>query len=1192
VSHPAPPGLPGGIAATIEEVSVIKEDVGVSQAWAEGDLDQLRFEAGAIDAELAPDPDAGFQRFCFELLRQHRSGLRRYQTEGRDGGIDLIEERQDGLGAVECKRIGTDGLQAARSRWNTVAKSLTAHLPTRSQSQYSPWWNGDEPIRKYTLCISSALPNHARVEDLRGDIKQLFRELGEAHGHLQHLRDIEVEVLHWPDLLAKLEDAPTLLFRWFPRSRPLGLIPVDRPVARGHFSSFLDSSHLDYYSRDRHIAEHGRPRNVQVEGEQDILNRLDEVLGLIITGAGGYGKTRLVQELGLLAQQQGWCVLRVAGPWRQQSLSRLAAMVGSSTRVLLLLDYIEMQQGFSDAVNDLLSLHETYGLHIRYVANCRSSFYTRVAHLPLHEEIPLAPEHGKDWFRDFRRSVVRHILETGGLAAKPQALEDVCREVPVLAVFLVYLSINGRAEDLNRLLGEKDFGRWVRRRLATSFQGTESQEVATMVAQFPMREETAHRLAPAKVLSTLEQDGWIEHLPADPDQPADREWSVVHDVVADQLLVSWLAEYASFASKEVEALLSSALEHGTLASVVASLQRIKDHPDVEDVPFSSLARAGFDLNPEGWISQVPHLLSSSLLAPPDAVALLESNKELWESQLSRWAVRQQIGWIAREFASEPDSQTATVAGEWLQRALDIEETDYLLRSGLLLAPAATAERAKAWINARPTDFSTHYVISAWLTSGLPPAPIAKSTLTWLGVHARNWRAWHVLSRWLGAGAEPLLIRDPLVRWLDANCTTQHGGYLVFCNWLKQGGPREVVDPYVVQWLEENVESVFGSYVLGAWLEVGADLDVALPFLERWMARDTHPGEDRFVYLSWLSLGGSVEVIQEHFEAWVDVHVGTGTVWYPMDLFVRSMPKTPELAAAMIGRWGVNLGLKGFGEVLGGWLMSEGDPQLLQPHLDEWLAKFGETLEAGSIYVGWLERDDVPTEIRAAAIRWFLAFPTEVHAGRLSKTLVYEGELEAEALRAILRWCATFPDHEDALWRLTQLKSNLHDPEVSEEVLVATEAVLKSALSDVALSDLKARQLTSLFTILAFARSLRTGREADVYDSLLLDYLRHPEAFQHGDVKLFNAERPGFVGRILALGLRGWLDIDSEIPVLERLLAWVGEWDQPYRAFAYRNLELAATHPLGAKLQQLVPAEPNDIEAVLRTVGNGVSSSSH
>jgi hypothetical protein len=1109
-------------------------------------VSELRFDPQVIDAELMSDPGSGFQDFAFQLLRRSRPSLRRYPAAGKDGGIDLIEGLAGGRGAFECKYIGADGIATARARWNEVADKLTTHLPEKSQSQYAPWWDTESPILEYTFCVSSVLPNESNVEALEKEIGGVLTTLANAHSHLRHLRDVRVRVMHWPDLLTELEDAPDLVFRWFPKTRPLGLVPLSRPGPRSLFSSFLDSANLGYYSRDAHIAAHGRPDHIDVATEMELLERLSETVGLIITGPGGHGKTRLVHELGLLAELEGWCVLRVSGPWRRESLERLGQVVGDAAPVLLLFDYIELQQTFDDAISDLVDLHETYGLRIKYVANCRSSFYLQVAHHPLHEEVPLAPVQGVEWFREFRRAVVRHILDAGGVGVEPRTLQ-VCRDVPVLAVFLSYLARSGRTDDLHELLNERDFGKWVRLRLASSFPGDAGHEVAAMISQFPVREEVAHRLAPVEILSTLEKDGWIERQASELN-PEAREWVVVHDVLADQLLVMSMAEHGSFAVAEIGQLLTSALENGTLASLLSSLQRIRDHPEVEGLDFSSIIRDRFASDPQAWIDQAPSLLGSSLLAPVDAIAMLESGRAIWKEHLVRQGVRQHIGWLAREVADDRESEPALAVLEWLQEALAIEETDYLLRSGLVLAPAETAARAARWITARPTDFSTQFVINSWLLGGLPPERIAASVQAWLEVHGEHPRAWYVLAPWFSAGGDRELVTAAMLRWLELHRTMRQGAAAVLFNWLKAGGSRDAVEPHVLAWLETNETSPEGRYVIGGWLEAGADLEQAAPLMDRWLRVQGGQFDARFVFAAWLNRDGSIEAVREYMETWLGLHSDKPESAHVGDDLVRALPKTPELIATVFECWPDGASREEFGQVLSGWLLTGGTPEPLQPHLDTWLSRFGMTLPAGGIYVGWLSQDDYPTAVREAAVDWFVAFPTNVQAGHLSKIFVGEEELDLETARAVVRWCAAFPDHEDALWRLTQMRYNLHEEGLKEDVLTAIEAVSAATLTT-DLSPLRATQLTTLCSLLTAGKAFQTGVAGDRCDTVLLDCLRHPGLFEHGGEKLTNAQRPALVRRFLAMVLRGWLDPQEDMATLKRLLAWVSTWEEPNRGEA-------------------------------------------
>lgn len=1132
-----------------------------------------RFNAESVNPALAPNLGDAFQGFAFELLRRKRPGLRTYPTAGKDGGIDLLEDVTGGRHVFECKHIGEDGDKAALARWRPVAKNLTTHLPERSPKQYAPWWNTERPILSYTFCVSSTLGNPAQDDTLRDTIRSTFVSLGKEHEHLRHLRDVAVHVMHWPDLTAELGDAPDLLFRWFPKSRPLGLVPIESFVQRGPFSSFLDSSNLDYYSRDQHIAAHGIPAGVEVESETAMLERLSQTVGLIITGAGGYGKTRLVNELGWLAHRQGWCVLRVTGSWRSESLERLTELVRQGERVLLLVDYIETQRGFIEMANDLIDLDETYGMQIKYVANCRTSFYPRIAHLPQHDEVPLAPAGGSEWFRDFRHAVVRHILATGDVGVDSRTLQ-VCRDVPVVAVFLAYLAATERTDDLNELLSKRDFASWVRGRIERSFPKTNAHDVAAMVAQFPMPDEVALRLAPDEVLSTLERDGWIERQPSLDGDKDVLEWVVVHDVLADQLLTSSLAEQGTFAAAAVRDLLAAAVANGTLAPAVASLQRIRDQPEVEAIPFSGIVRDQFALAPQEWATQAQNFFGSSLLEPTDEVTVLETQRELWGEKLQTRAFRQQIGWLARQDQILSSDSAREAVLEWLQRALDIEETDYLLRSAIFLSPATTAARARAWIEAQPTDFATHFVITAWLAAGLPPADVAKSVRAWLEVHGNHLRAWHVLGTWLTAGGEPELVEPFVLSWLKSHPSLRLGGSVVLAQWLKAHGSLDAVNQRVIEWLKVNIGWASSNYVLGNWIDSGADLELARPLVEQWLEQHSQLFEAGYVTAPWLRRGGPLEVVGEGIETWLDLYVGRTEGPMVSSALVRASPKTAETVTSVIGRWAPEPTNVDFGRTLTAWLESGGAPSLVQPQLDEWLAKFGTTREAGQVYLGWLSQADPPAAVREASLRWFVAFPTDLTAGHMSKLFVLDEVIDVDTVRAILRWCIAFPAHEDALWRLTQLKTNLRLEEVSEEVLEACEAVMEVALAEPVLDEIQTTQLTTLCTFIAQARHFQTGIPADRCDAVLVAWLRHPSSFQHGERKVPNTERPKFVRRMLSLLLRGWIDVQADADGLARMLTWVASWETSHVEAARKAIaQVAAIYPEADSIWSIVPPLP-------------------
>jgi CO dehydrogenase nickel-insertion accessory protein CooC1 len=84
--------------------------------------------------------------------------------------------------------------------------------------------------------------------------------------------------------------------------------------------------------------------------EDDLLRKLDGVTGLIITGRGGVGKTRLTLELGRRAKQQGWLVMRAAASFSDAAVDELLAWLGDAAGVMLLIDYVETIATFTDRV--------------------------------------------------------------------------------------------------------------------------------------------------------------------------------------------------------------------------------------------------------------------------------------------------------------------------------------------------------------------------------------------------------------------------------------------------------------------------------------------------------------------------------------------------------------------------------------------------------------------------------------------------------------------------------------------------------------------------------------------------------------------------------------------------------------------------------------------------------------------------
>src|ERR1035437_8093202 len=208
-----------------------------------------RFERRNVNPHLATaDIGDAFQGFVHELLLSEHPKLHRFPGGGKDGGIDLIEDSNTCFG-VECKVVGNDDYAEIEQRWKTVKDHLENHLsnpngPTKGQSQYLPWYSTDTPITEYVFSVSAAFANEQQRRDFRNGITDYFHNLARRRTHLSHLGALKVSVLDWNDLSDRLRKRPHFIFRWFPASRPNGLVSLDEAVHVGTCRSSLTNAKL------------------------------------------------------------------------------------------------------------------------------------------------------------------------------------------------------------------------------------------------------------------------------------------------------------------------------------------------------------------------------------------------------------------------------------------------------------------------------------------------------------------------------------------------------------------------------------------------------------------------------------------------------------------------------------------------------------------------------------------------------------------------------------------------------------------------------------------------------------------------------------------------------------------------------------------------------------------------------------
>jgi len=689
---------------------------------------------------------------------------------------------------------------------------------------------------------------------------------------LSHLSALSVEIIDWNGFGTRLQQNAHTLFRWFRYTRPEGLVPLDQAPERGTFRAYLNDQKLSYYSRRQHLNSIAAPPGVEILDEEALLGEFEDgtKTGLVISGSGGLGKTRLALELGRLARQRDWTVMKVQSRLSLDALRHLAVRIRPERPVLLVVDYVETQRDFSELVDTLNDLNETYSLQLRYVASCRSSYYGAVAATSRHKHVDLSPVKGdaaQAWMDSYQQQTVRHILASSQIPVTPKHL-DICRNTPVLAVFLSYLQRVGRQPDLSELLEEPSFGDWVAKRIQMTFGGRSIvRELALLMALFPMTDplmNSPYLSMCRDLLDKLATDGWIEKILGE--RSGDPiSWVTAHDVLADQIFLSYLGSIPRTVRPFVGELFALARESGNLSSALISLQRLADQPQLHGLEWQSIFAEEMAEHPQEWREVRDLVMRYPLLGPKDRIALLAQGHEIWAGAELSTEFQNALGWIARSVVSqEPlpiENGLRSILVSWIQRAAPHAwHSNFLLTWGLRLCPDIVRQHALTWILSRPALLQTHYLMVAWLNVGLPPLDILPSVRLWASAFNR----------------------DPHLSFLA-------------CAWLNAKGDIDLVRPHIQAWLPLHATAHDTEFVYAAWLDAKGNIDLVRPHIEAWLPLHASDSDADFLLRAWLDRGGDFELVRSACRVWLHQHCTSPEAVY----ITQTLAKQPHLPADIV-----------------------------------------------------------------------------------------------------------------------------------------------------------------------------------------------------------------------------------------------------------------------------------------------------
>jgi hypothetical protein len=523
--------------------------------------------------------------------------------------IDHMIEVVAGRTVVECKFIGRDAGSAPRDRWAEVRRHLNENLPKlaaknaseRSGSPYASWLEATHPINGYLFCVSSAFSHTQERTALERLIADDFLNISRSHPQLSHLVDIHVQVRGWDDFHGELRRRFPLRYRWF-GDLPRGIAPLrEKRFESQSFRRFLFEDSLPFFSREEYLAANADQR---ITREDQFVSKLSAERGdeaLIVTGAGGVGKTRLGFELCDRLSKAKWLVLRMTDNATDASVSDLIKAHAEPAQAVLFSDYAERADDISAIAEQIALINDGNAHRVRLIATCRISALASVedalASLNPARVTLGTPRVSEPVEIAFAEWVVRRILAHGSIPVA-ESIARVCHGLPILAAFAFFLYARDARqfrEQFGDLTGIKDFRDWVKRRLEIAVRGRHPgddereslKRLALIALRLPMLRSEADDLADsspldASLVEMMRTDRWIE----------DDQGQVIatHDVFADAILAHYIFETRAVANTRLAELLRTATDHDFFARSLLVIDRLVGHPDFEAIDMIGIVR--------------------------------------------------------------------------------------------------------------------------------------------------------------------------------------------------------------------------------------------------------------------------------------------------------------------------------------------------------------------------------------------------------------------------------------------------------------------------------------------------------------------------------------------------------------------------------------------------------------------------
>lgn len=929
-----------------------------------------------------------FQCFIGEYLaRKYGDRLTTFPTAGNDGCIDLVIDDDKRRIFIECKHTqgGKDGFKGLFSALKTKLSNIiiAGDCPLEGREQYEPWYDKENPVTHFWLYTSFDSNIEKTREDYINKLSECIKNLPQ-----KHLKEVIVKIYFWDNIRNGFNPNGKFAMRWFPSCLPTGLKVF--PEAKGSntnkgFSKYLENDNIKYFTP---IGHKNNPRHTFTQLEK---NESDN--GVIIIGPGGIGKTRYIYEIGHIAVENEWFVFLAKRNFNAE-IAQLTKWFGDKDKVLILFDYLESQSYFTKIIDNINYVNEKNQRQIHYAANCRNSYFSSINNqLSEYIKVDLTI---KDY--DYGEQVVKHILTQNDLTDKVDF--KVCNNMPILAVFLVYLKDEGRNIDLEELRNSNTFEDWYIKSITRELSLKEKKNLFILIAQYPLTEDSRYNLAGIEDYqlrhTQLVKSGWITDN--------NESYEFVHDSLADMYLrksddyleddkrdlVNLIFDLAERLNNLYHEEQSSDEKHNNLVSPVQALERV--YSNFIDINWTILIDRRINgKNNHQWQEIRNKLVTSPLIPAKDKLELFQKNEELWLSDMSDTDIQNSLGYIAKQIVNNElevtESQQKYLVINLQEATEKLGSSNYILNWSFRLQPNTFKEKILNSITNSPTWFQSHYLMVAWLDCELPVKDISEYLRYWCVANVETKQQSFILQKWLNsayAKEDNLeVVKDLAIKWLEFNGHFKlPQARFVYEAWLQAKGEKLLVEDKIVEWIKNQEEEYLlteSIHLYNAWLNAKGSPSLVREQIIKWFKHEKQylKSEAKYVYIAWLNSDGDPSVLRKQLVKWLENQDEEYLLTECLTLYEAWLKSKGDIniveePITKILKHKKCFLLPNIGHFFFVWIKAGGDKGLIEENIKNWLEFEERHLSSEAIYVyeAWLKAKFDTNIIKEYLTNWF------------------------------------------------------------------------------------------------------------------------------------------------------------------------------------------------------------------------------